>query len=99
MLLVAIRELKAVRVSYPFSNFVGTLVLVTQLLTRSVTCPVLCRNPYLISFRKVDGPTVLVGLYPLLLLRLCHGSSTPLPDLVNSLDMCLGVLSSLTDMF
>jgi len=42
---------------------------------------------------------VLVGLYLLLLLRLYHGCTVLLLDLVDPLNVCLGVLSSFTDMF
>ena len=99
VLLVTIRESKAIQVADLFSNLVQTLILIAQLLTRSFTSLVPYRNLYLILYYKVYRPPVLISLSLLLLLGLGHLFSILLLNLIDLLDIGLYILLYLTDIF
>ena len=99
VLLVTIRESEAIQVTDLFSDLVQTLILIAQLLTRSLTSPVPYRNLYLILYCKVYWPLVLVSLSLLPLLGLGHPFSIPLLNLIDLLDIGLYILLCLIDIF
>ena len=96
VLLITVRQFEPKRVSDLFNDLIRTLVLVSQLLTRTFACPVLSRYLYLVLDGKVNRSTVLISLDLLLLLSLYYLSFVPLLRLVNPPDLLTYVLPSLT---
>jgi hypothetical protein len=80
-------------VAYLSNDLMRAVVLVSELLARSVACPVPGRDPNFVSNVPVNWPSVFVGLDPLTFLGLRNSLLAPLPDFLDPLHMGPCILS------